>query len=296
MLKNKLAFIGGSGIYKLDILQDVKEHDIDSAFGKPSSKIIEGKINNDSIYFLSRHGLGHRLSPSEINYRANIDCLKQLEVTDIVSLSAVGSLRDDLDPGTFVIVDQFIDRTISRKKTFFENGIVAHVPMAQPTSKVLMNVSKNALEDLKIKYSFGGTYLAMEGPQFSSKAESLLYRNWNCDVIGMTNMPEAKLAREAEIRYASISMVTDYDSWSSEHDEVDLQMLLETMHKNVEKSKKFIQNLSSKYYNGVNFTSDNTSAILDTSIVTQPNNWNRNTAEKLSNILKRIVKDSNVSK
>ena len=296
MLKNKLAFIGGSGIYNLDILQDVKEHELDSAFGKPSSKIIEGKINNDSIYFLSRHGLGHRLSPSEINYRANIDCLKQLEVTDIVSLSAVGSLRDDLDPGTFVIVDQFIDRTISRKKTFFENGIVAHVPMAQPTSKVLMNVSKNALEDLKIKYSFGGTYLAMEGPQFSSKAESLLYRNWNCDVIGMTNMPEAKLAREAEIRYASISMVTDYDSWSSEHDEVDLQMLLETMHKNVEKSKKFIKNLSSKYYNGIDFTSDNTSTILDTSIVTQPNDWNKNTADKLSNILKRFLKNSNASK
>ena len=296
MLKNKLAFIGGSGIYNLDILQDVKEHDIDSAFGKPSSKIIEGKINNDSIYFLSRHGLGHRLSPSEINYRANIDCLKQLEVTDIVSLSAVGSLRDDLDPGTFVIVDQFIDRTISRKKTFFENGIVAHVPMAQPTSDVLMNVSKNALVDLKIKYSFGGTYLAMEGPQFSSKAESLLYRNWNCDVIGMTNMPEAKLAREAEIRYTSISMVTDYDSWSSEHDEVDLQMLLETMHKNVEKSKKFIKNLSYKYYNGIDFTTDNTSTILDTSIVTQPNDWNKNTTEKLSNILRRFLKDSNASK
>ena len=296
MLKNKLAFIGGSGIYNLDILQDVKEHDIDSTFGKPSSKIIEGKINNDSIYFLSRHGLGHRLSPSEINYRANIDCLKQLEVTDIVSLSAVGSLRDDLDPGTFVIVDQFIDRTISRKKTFFENGIVAHVPMAQPTSKVLMNVSKNVLEDLKIKFSFGGTYLAMEGPQFSSKAESLLYRNWNCDVIGMTNMPEAKLAREAEIRYASISMVTDYDSWSSEHDEVDLQMLLKTMHKNVEKSKKFIKNLSYKYYNGIDFTTDNTSTILDTSIVTQPNDWNKNTTEKLSNILRRFLKDSNASK
>ena len=296
MSKNKLAFIGGSGIYNLDILTDIKEHDLKSAFGNPSSKIIEGKINENLIYFLSRHGLGHRLSPSEINYRANIDCFKQLEVTDIISLSAVGSLRDEIDPETFVIVDQFIDRTINRKKTFFENGIVAHVPMAQPTSKVLMDLSKNILEDLKIKYAYGGTYLAMEGPQFSSKAESILYRSWDCDVIGMTNMPEAKLAREAEIRYASISMVTDYDSWSSEHDDVDLQMLLDTMHKNVEKSKKFIQNLSSKYYNGVDFTSDNTSAILDTSIVTQPNNWNRNTAEKLSNILKRIVKDSNVSK
>ena len=296
MSKNKLAFIGGSGIYNLDILTDIKEHNLQSAFGNPSSKIIEGKINDNIIYFLSRHGLGHRLSPSEINYRANIDCFKQLEVTDIISLSAVGSLRNELDPETFVIVDQFIDRTINRKKTFFENGIVAHVPMAQPTSKVLMDLSKNILEDLKIKYAYGGTYLAMEGPQFSSKAESLLYRNWNCDVIGMTNMPEAKLAREAEIRYASISMVTDYDSWSSEHDEVDLQMLLETMHKNVEKSKKFIKNLSYKYYNGIDFTTDNTSTILDTSIVTQPNDWNKNTTEKLSNILRRFLKDSNASK
>ena len=287
MSKNKLAFIGGSGIYNLDILTDVKEHDLKSAFGKPSSKIVEGKINDNLIYFLSRHGLGHSLSPSEINYRANIDCLKQLEVTDIISLSAVGSLRDELDPETFVIVDQFIDRTINRKKTFFENGIVAHVPMAQPTSKVLMDLSKNILENLNIKHAYGGTYLAMEGPQFSSKAESILYRSWNCDVIGMTNMPEAKLAREAEIRYASMS---------SEHDDVDLQMLLDTMHKNVEKSKKFIENFSTKYFADVDFILDNTSKILDTSIVTQPNNWDKNTAEKLSNILKRFIKENNVSK
>ena len=296
MSNNKLAFIGGSGIYNLDILQDVKEHDLESAFGKPSSKIIQGNINNNSIYFLSRHGAGHNLSPSEINYRANIDCLKQLEVTDIISLSAVGSLRNELDPETFVIIDQFIDRTINREKTFFENGIVAHVPMAQPTSKVLMDLSKDVLENLKIKYSYGGTYLAMEGPQFSSKAESILYRSWNCDVIGMTNMPEAKLAREAEIRYASISMVTDYDSWSSEHDDVDLQMLLDTMHKNVDKSKKFIENFSTKYYADLDFKLDNTSKILDTSIVTQPNNWDKNTAKKLSNILKRFIKENNVSK
>ena len=296
MLKNKLAFIGGSGIYNLDILNDVKEHDLESKFGKPSSKIIEGKINNNLIYFLSRHGLGHRYSPSEINYRANIECLKQLEVTDIISLSAVGSLRDKLDPETFVIVDQFIDRTINRKKTFFENGIVAHVPMAQPTSKVLMKLSREILEDLKIKHSYGGTYLAMEGPQFSTKAESVLYRSWNCDVIGMTNMPEAKLAREAEIRYASIAMVTDYDSWSSEHDDVDLQMLLKTMHKNVEKSKKFIQNLSIRYFTDLDFSSDNTSNILDTSIVTQYNNWDKNTANKLSNILKRFIQDNNANK
>ena len=294
MNSNKLAFIGGSGIYNLDILNQVVEHDIVSSFGQPSSKILEGKINGNSIFFLSRHGVGHRLAPSEINYRANIECLKQLGVTDIISLSAVGSLKEDLDPGTFVIVDQFIDRTINRKKTFFENGIVAHVPMAEPTNKILMNISKDIIESLNIKYSFGGTYLAMEGPQFSSKAESLMYRGWNCDVIGMTNMPEAKLAREAEIRYASISMVTDFDSWSSEHEVVDLQMLLETMRKNVEKSKNFIENFSNKYFSDFDFSADNTLTILNTSIVTQYENWNRETEEKLSNILKRFKQENNV--
>ncbi len=294
MNSNKLAFIGGSGIYNLDILTEVVEHNIVSSFGQPSSKILEGKIGENSLFFLSRHGVGHRLAPSEINYRANIECLKQLGVTDIISLSAVGSLKEDLDPGTFVIVDQFIDRTISRKKTFFENGIVAHVPMAEPTNNILMNISKDILEILNIKYSFGGTYLAMEGPQFSSKAESLMYRSWNCDVIGMTNMPEAKLAREAEIRYASISMVTDYDSWSSDHDNVDLQMLLETMRKNVEKSKNFIENFSNKFFTNIDFSSDNTSTILNTSIVTHYEDWNRETEFKLSNILKRYKQENNV--
>ena len=294
MNSNKLAFIGGSGIYNLDILTEVVEHNIVSSFGQPSSKILEGKIGENSLFFLSRHGVGHRLAPSEINYRANIECLKQLGVTDIISLSAVGSLKEDLDPGTFVIVDQFIDRTISRKKTFFENGIVAHVPMAEPTNNILMNISKDILEILNIKYSFGGTYLAMEGPQFSSKAESLMYRSWNCDVIGMTNMPEAKLAREAEIRYASISMVTDYDSWSSDHDNVDLQMLLETMRKNVEKSKNFIENFSNKFFTNIDFSSDNTSTILNTSIVTHYEDWNRETEVKLSNILKRYKQENNV--
>ena len=296
MGNNKLAFIGGSGIYKLDIIKDIVEHNIISSFGKPSSKIIEGKINGNSIFFLSRHGIDHQISPSEINYRANIECLKQLEVTDIISLSAVGSLRNDLDPGTFVIIDQFIDRTINRKKTFFENGIVAHVPMANPVCKILMDLSKNILQSLNIKNSYGGIYLAMEGPQFSSKAESLLYKSWNCDVIGMTNMPEAKLAREAEIRYASIAMVTDFDSWSAEHEEVDLQILLETMHKNVQKSKNFIENFSDKYFSNIDFSSDTSSTVLDTSIVTQYENWNRDTEIKLSNILKRFIKDNNVSR
>ena len=295
MNSNKLAFIGGSGIYNLDILSEVIEHDLISSFGQPSSKIIEGQINGNSIFFLSRHGVGHSLSPSEINYRANIDCLKQLGITDIISLSAVGSLKENLDPGTFVIVDQFIDRTINRKKTFFENGIVAHVPMSEPTCKILMSLSKEILQNLNIKHSYGGTYLAMEGPQFSSKAESLLYKAWNCDVIGMTNMPEAKLAREAEIRYASISMVTDFDSWSSEHEEVDLQKLLDTMHKNVEKSKNFIENFSNKFFSNLDFSSDTTSQILDTSIVTQYDNWNRETERKLSKILERFKRNRNDS-
>ncbi len=187
-------------------------------------------------------------------------------------------------------------RTINRKKTFFENGIVAHVPMASPVCKILMDLSKNILQNLNIKNSYGGTYLAMEGPQFSTKAESLLYKSWNCDVIGMTNMPEAKLAREAEIRYASISMVTDFDSWSTEHEEVDLQILLETMHKNVQKSKNFIENFSNEYFLNIDFSSDTSSKVLDTSIVTQYENWNRDTEIKLSNILKRFIKDNNVSR
>ena len=295
MINKKLAFIGGSGIYKLDILTDVVEHDLVSSFGNPSSKIIEGRINGNLIFFLSRHGLGHRLAPSEINYRANIDCLKKLGVTDILSLSAVGSLKENLDPGTFVIVDQFIDRTINRKKTFFEKGIVAHVSMAKPTCKVLMKLSKDILKNLNVKHSYGGTYLAMEGPQFSTKAESLLYKSWDCDVIGMTNMPEAKLAREAEIRYASISMVTDFDSWSSEHEEVDLQMLLDTMSKNVKKSKNFIEKFSNKYFSDIDFSSDNTSKILDTSIVTHYDNWNRGTELQLSSILERFKRENNVS-
>ena len=296
MTTNKLAIIGGSGLYDVEEFKERELLDLQTPWGKPSDQILKTKYNSKEVYFLPRHGRGHFVSPSNINFRANIDALKQLGVTDIVSVSAVGSLKENLPPGKFVIVDQFIDRTFARNKTFFDDEIVAHVSMAHPTSNGLMNACEEAIKKSNIDYQRNGTYVVMEGPQFSTLAESNLYRSWKADVIGMTNMPEAKLAREAEIRYASISMVTDYDSWSSEHDEVDLQMLLETMHKNVEKSKKFIQNLSSKYYNGIDFTSDNTSTILDTSIVTQPNDWNKNTTEKLFNILKRFLKNSNASK
>jgi len=282
-----LGFIGGSGLYEIDFVDNNKLLDIKSHWGTPSDKIIEGIINENKIYFLSRHGLGHKLSPSAINYQANIDCLKQCGVTDIISLSAVGSLKESLNPGTFVIVDQFIDRTINRKKSFFNEGIVAHVPMSEPTSKELMLLSKKNLDKLNISNVFGGTYLAMEGPQFSTKAESHLYRQWGCDVIGMTNIPEAKLAREAEIRYCSISMVTDYDCWHQDHESVNLEMILNTMRKNTEKSKKFIQSISNEYYTGIDFSEDKTQNILDTSIVTHRDSWDKKIEIKLTTILKR---------
>ena len=291
-MTNKLGFIGGSGIYNLEFLTNVKEHKLSSSFGNPSGSIIEGKINNDDVFFLSRHGKGHTLSPSSINYRANIDCLKQCGVTDLISLSAVGSLKENLKPGTFVIVDQFIDRTIIRKKSFFDQGIVAHVPMADPTSEPLMQLSKTILESLKINFSYGGTYLAMEGPQFSTFAESKLYIDWNCDVIGMTNMPEAKLAREAEIRYCSISMVTDYDCWHPEHDKVDLKMIIKTLNENVDSSKSFIKSFSKIYYEGIYFDNDNTSNILDTSIITKREFWDKQLEKKLNYILRRYKKNN----
>ena len=287
-----LGFIGGSGLYNLNFLDDVKYHDLKSSFGNPSDKIIEGKIKENKIFFLTRHGKGHKLSPSSINYRANIDCLKQCGVTDIVSLSAVGSLKENLTPGTFVLVNQFIDRTINRKKSFFDNGIVAHVSMAKPVSKELMNASEIILKQLNFVYSYGGTYLTMEGPQFSTYAESNLYRQWGCDVIGMTNMPEAKLAREAEIRYCSISMVTDYDCWHSKHESVNLQTVIQTLKDNVDKSKLFIKKFSEYYYQGIDFSKDTTSNILDSSIITNRNSWDEEIEKKLFYILQRY-KDQN---
>ena len=209
MTKNKLAIIGGSGLYDVEEFEKREFIEISTSWGKPSDKILKTLYGGKEIYFLPGHGKGHFISPSKINFRANIDALKQLGVTDIVSISAVGSLKEELQPGKFVIIDQFIDRTFARNKTFFDDEIVAHVSMAHPTSNGLMNACEDAIKKEKIEYQRGGTYVVMEGPQFSTLAESNLYRSWNADVIGMTNMPEAKLAREAEIRYASVSMVTD---------------------------------------------------------------------------------------
>jgi len=286
-MDNILGFIGGSGLYDLNFLDNIKYHDLNSSFGKPSDKIIEGSINGNQIFFLARHGKGHKISPSSINYRANIDCLKQCGVTDIISLSAAGSLNEDLSPGTFVLVDQFIDKTINRKKSFFNEGIVAHVPMANPVAKELMDSSEIVLKKLEYNYSYGGIYLAMEGPQFSTLAESKLYRHLGCDVIGMTNMPEAKLAKEAEIRYCPISIITDYDCWHPDHDNVDISILLKTLKDNVEKSKLFIKDFSNLYFNGIDFSKNDTSKILDSSIITKIENWDQKVSQNLHHILKR---------
>ena len=232
MTKNKLAIIGGSGLYDVEEFKEREFLKINTPWGQPSDEILKIKYKEKEVFFLPRHGRGHFISPSNINFRANIDALKQLGVTDIVSVSAVGSLKENLPPGKFVIVDQFIDRTFARSKTFFDDEIVAHVSMAHPTSNGLMNACEESIKKEGIEYQRGGTYVVMEGPQFSTLAESNLYRSWKADVIGMTNMPEAKLAREAEIRYASVAMVTDYDCWHPDHDHVDVEQVIKIAHKN----------------------------------------------------------------
>ena len=214
----KIAIIGGSGVYNLEFVKLIAEHEVETPFGQASGKILELELKGTRFYFLPRHGLGHKLTPSEINYRANIFALKKLGVKNIISVSAVGSLKDDHCPGSFVLVDQFIDWTKGiRKRTFFENGVVGHVSCAYPVNADLKNKIANILEQTTIKYQNGGSYVCIEGPQFSSRAESEIYRSFGADVIGMTNVPEAYLAKEAGIAYATIAMVTDYDCWKEEH-------------------------------------------------------------------------------
>lgn len=235
-----LGIIGGSGLYDIPGLVGAKWQSVDSPFGAPSDDILTGHLNGVAFAFLPRHGRGHRHSPTSLPYRANIDAMKRLGVTDIVSVSACGSFREDLAPGDFVIVDQFIDRTFAREKSFFGTGCVAHVSVADPTCPNLSAACLAAGNSAGVRMHNGGTYLAMEGPQFSSKAESQLYRSWGCDVIGMTNMPEAKLAREAEICYASIAMITDYDSWHDGHGAVDVSDVLATLKGNGTKARDLI--------------------------------------------------------
>ncbi len=288
MANNKLAIIGGSGLYDVEEFKDRKLLDLSTPWGKPSDQILKTKYNDKEVYFLPRHGRGHFVSPSKINFRANIDVLKQLGVTDIVSVSAVGSLKEDLPPGKFVLIDQFIDRTFARNKTFFDEDIVAHVSMAHPTSKGLMNACEESIKQESIQYQRGGTYVVMEGPQFSTLAESNLYRSWNADVIGMTNMPEAKLAREAEIRYASVSMVTDYDCWHPDHENVDVQKVIKVLLDNAAKAKNMIKNLIENFENHID-PNDPTNNCLDVAIITAPEKRSKKTKEKLNTVAGRVL-------
>ncbi|MBU3724185.1 MAG: S-methyl-5'-thioadenosine phosphorylase [Burkholderiaceae bacterium] len=236
-----IGVIGGSGVYNIDGLSNTEWRSVESAFGEPSDQLLFGDFHGQAMVFLPRHGRGHRIPPSEINYRANIDALKRAGVTEIISVSAVGSLREHLKPGMFVIVDQFVDRTFAREKSFFTTGCVAHVSMAHPTCSRLGDHIAAAATEIDVQAVRGGTYLVMEGPQFSSLAESELYRSWNCDVIGMTNMPEAKLAREAEICYASVAMVTDYDCWHPNHDDVTVDQIIAVVMANAEKARNLVR-------------------------------------------------------
>lgn len=246
MSKWVIGVIGGSGLYEIDGLEHMTEVDVETPWGAPSDTLIKGQVGDVSFVFLPRHGKGHRLTPTTVPYRANIDALKRLGCTDVLSISACGSLQEQYAPGEFVMVDQFIDRTFAREKTFFGPGMVAHVSVADPVCSRLSQLAGDAAEVAGAKVHRGGTYLAMEGPQFSSRAESHMYRAWGCDVIGMTNMPEAKLAREAELPYATIAMVTDYDCWRENEAAVEVTNVLDVMATNTAKAKSAITQLAER--------------------------------------------------
>ena len=279
----EIAFIGGSGLYKIPNFKNSKWLDVSSNFGKPSSKICIGSLNGKKIAFLPRHGLNHNLSPSKINYRANIEALKKLNVQNIISISAVGSLREDFKPSEFVLVDQFIDRTFIRNKSFFDDDCVVHIPMASPICDNLKKISSKALKKLKLNFHSGGTYICIEGPQFSTLAESNLYRSWGCDVIGMTNMPESKLAMEAGICYVSLSMVTDYDCWHKDHDSVTVDQIVKVMKKNSENALKFINEICKEKTIKCNEFTKN---LAKNSIITEKSKIKKITRDKLSNIVR----------
>lgn len=284
-----IGVIGGSGVYGMADLTDTEWRRIDSPFGEPSDELLFGRLGDQQLVFLPRHGRGHRIPPSEINYRANIDAMKRAGCTDIISVSACGSFREELAPGTFVIADQFIDRTFARQKTFFTTGMVAHVSMAKPVCGRLGDHLMDAATEAGIKTTRGGCYLAMEGPQFSSRAESDLYRSWNCDVIGMTNMPEAKLAREAEICYATVAMVTDYDCWHEEEGPVDVESILAVMHANGENAQKLIRAVAPRLSGRTPTCEHGCDRVLDMALITAPEARDPAVLAKLDAVAGRVL-------
>ncbi|CEF55273.1 S-methyl-5'-thioadenosine phosphorylase [Acetobacter ghanensis] len=285
-----IGLIGGSGLYDIDGLEDKEWRTVETPWGKPSDQLLFGRLDGVKCVFLPRHGRGHPIPPSRLNYKANIAALKISGVTDIVSLSAVGSLKEELPPGRFVIIDQFIDRTIARDKSFFDTGCVAHISMADPLCNRVGDVLKAEADKLGIEATRKGTYLVMEGPQFSTRAESELYRTWGCSVIGMTNMPEASLAREAEICYATVAMVTDYDCWHTEHDNVTVESVVKTMQANSANAKALVKAvipaLGSKKRG---LCSEGCDRALEYALITAPDARDPELMDKLKTIAGRVI-------
>ncbi|MCV6825244.1 MULTISPECIES: S-methyl-5'-thioadenosine phosphorylase [Halocynthiibacter] len=285
-----IGVIGGSGLYEIDGLQDAKWVELSTPWGAPSDAIFTGTLNGLPMAFLPRHGRGHVHSPSSVPYRANIDALKQLGVTDIISVSACGSFREEMAPGDFVVVDQFIDRTFAREKSFFGEGCVAHVSVAHPTCSRLSEACFEAGKAQGVKMHNGGTYLAMEGPQFSTIAESKMYReSWGCDVIGMTNMPEAKLAREAEICYASLAMITDYDSWHPDHGEVDITDIIKTLMGNADNARGLVARLPEILDAKRNACEQGCDSALEHAILTAPEKRDAELVANLNTVAGRVL-------
>ncbi len=284
----KIGIIGGSGLYEIDALENPQWIEVSSPWGQPSDALLTGTIAGVECVFLPRHGRGHKLGPSQLNYRANIDALKRAGVTDLLSISAVGSLQEQYPPGHFVAADQFIDRTFAREKSFFGEGIVAHVSVADPVCPRLSAMAVAAARTAGAEVTEGGCYIAMEGPQFSTRAESLLYRSWGADIIGMTAMPEAKLAREAELPYAIIGMVTDYDCWREEEEGVDVSDVLAVMHANSAKAKLLVEHFVQALPKERSPSPIDT--VLDTAIITPQSEWNQELQFRAAAVLKRRMK------
>ena len=284
-----VGIIGGSGLYEIDGLENVEWRAVESSFGSPSDALMFAELEGQKLVFLPRHGRGHRIPPSELNFRANIDALKRAGVTEILSLSAVGSLRKDLPPGTFVIIDQFIDRTFARAKSFFDTGLVAHVSMAEPVCARLGDALTDAAKAVDIPTVRGGSYLAMEGPQFSSRAESELYRQWGCSVIGMTNMPEAKLAREAEMCYATVAMVTDFDCWHPDHDDVTVETIITVLMDNADKARALVREVVPMLAGRSETCHAGCHTALENALITAPDARDPALVEKLSAIAGRVL-------